>query len=120
MRHSLAAAVAGLFVAAGLGSVSIASSGTPSDGTTLTLPAPVTTLPTFPGIGLRPDRRLVSHVPGEVRTHEDVTVAVRPDGTPESVVLDERLHLSGTGAYLIYERGPARAASPIGDSLPPV
>jgi hypothetical protein len=120
MKSLLATAIAGLFIAAGVASGSAAGVGAPADGTTLTLPAPVTTLPTFPNLGLRPDRRLVSHVPGQVRTHEDVAIAMRPDGAPASVVLDERLHLSGTGAYLIYERGPARAASPIGDSLPPV
>ncbi|MDX6286585.1 MAG: hypothetical protein QOG53_2070 [Frankiales bacterium] len=86
----------------------------------IVLPKPVTTLPTFNGIGLRPDRRLVSSVPGEVRTTEDVTVAVAGDGQPVTVMLDERLRLSGTGNYLIYERGPAREARPLGDSIPPV
>ena len=87
---------------------------------TLILPAPVTNLPTFPDLGLRPDRRLVSDVPSTVRTHEDVTVSVDGRGTPVDVQLDERLHVYGTGAYLIYERGPARDAAPIGDSLAPV
>ena len=80
--------------------------------TVLVLPAPVTKLQTFPGIGLRPDRRLVSHVPADVRTTEDVSVAMDGAGTPAAVVLDEHLHVGGTGAYLIYERGPAARGEP--------
>jgi hypothetical protein len=86
----------------------------------LVLPAPVTNLPTFPHIGLRPDRRLVSHVPSTVQTREDVTVATDGGGTPSTVQLDEHLHVDGTGAYLIYEHGPARAAAPLDGSLAPV
>ncbi|MFL6240375.1 MAG: hypothetical protein ACJ735_12875 [Actinomycetes bacterium] len=87
---------------------------------TLILPTPITKLPTFNGLGLRPDRRLVSSVPGTVTTREDVAVAVNGSGTPTDVQLDEHLHVTGTGAYLIYERGPARAAAPLSNSLPPV
>ena len=106
-------------------SVAVVSPRTPAAAATpdlsvLRLPAPVTTLPTFPGIGLRPDRRLFSHVPSTVQTHEDVAVALDGTGQPVAVQLDEHLHVDGTGAYLIYERGPARAAVPLDNSLPPV
>jgi hypothetical protein len=106
------------FVLAGLGPLSAQAQ--PHAATTLTLPVPTTSLKTFPNIGLRPDRRLVSHVPSTVSTREDVAVAVDGSGTPAAVELDEHLHVDGTGAYLIYERGPARAAAPLDGSLPPV
>src|SRR3954451_13920758 len=86
----------------------------------LVLPAPITKLPTFPNIGLRPDRRLVSQVPGTLVTKEDVAVGVDGAGRPIDVQLDEHLRLTGTGPYLIYERGPARKARPIDNSLAPV
>ena len=115
------AIIAGVVLAGSpLGATHPAYAGTGTDADVIVLPKPVTTLPTFSGIGLRPDRRLVSSVPGEVRTTEDVTVAVAGDGTPAAVTLDEHLRLSGTGNYLIYERGPAREARPLGDSIPPV
>jgi hypothetical protein len=115
-RRALAVAVA---VALSAGT-QVASTAETGSGHTLLLPAPITKLPTFSGLGLRPDRRLVSHVPSTVSTREDVAVAVNGAGTPVSVRLDEHLHVNGTGPYLIYERGPARAAIPLGGSLPPV
>jgi hypothetical protein len=84
------------------------------------LPKPVTATATFGHLGLRPDRRLKSHTPGDMTTQERVEVAVDGRGTPAGVALDERLRIPGTGDYLIYERGPARAVRPIGASVPPV
>jgi hypothetical protein len=112
-----AVACATLAVAAPSAASAPTASASPS---VLVLPAPVTKLPTFPNIGLRPDRRLVSQVPGTVVTREDVTVGVDGGGNPVDVQLDEHLRLSGTGPYLIYERGPARKARPIDNSLAPV
>jgi hypothetical protein len=104
-----------------VGGVTAAASAQPGPGgNTIRLPRPVAATTTFPHIGLRPDRRLVSHAPGPVRTRELVTVALSGSGTPAAVVLDEHLHLRGTGDYLIYERGPARAVRPLDGSVPPV
>ena len=119
-RSASGLVVAGLVAAAAIGSGSAAYADNHEAADAIVLPKPVSTLPTFSGIGLRPDRRLVSSVPGDVRTTEDVTVALAGDGTPATVVLDEHLHLTGVGNYLIYERGPAREARPLGDSIPPV
>jgi hypothetical protein len=122
LRHLLATSLAAVSIAAGADAGASPARARaviqPSDA--IVLPKPVTTLPTFNGIGLRPDRRLVSSVPGDVRTTEDVGVAVDGQGKPATVTLDEHLRLSGTGNYLIYERGPAREARPLGDSLSPV
>src|SRR4051812_16224085 len=118
-RRSLAVATAVAIMSA-FASQATAKPDAAAPSATLTLPAPITTLPTFPHLGLRPDRRLVSHVPSTVNTSEDVSVAVDGAGTPMTVQLDEHLHVGGTGPYLIYERGPARAAAPLDGSLPPV
>jgi hypothetical protein len=69
---------------------------------------------------LRRDRLLTSVVPGPVRNHENVAVALGPSGSPESVVDRQRLLLHGTGNYTIRELGPARAATPVGATVPPV
>jgi hypothetical protein len=71
-------------------------------------------------IGLRKDRLKTSVAPGRVDDREDVTVAVGPDGTPAAVTDLQRLTIAGAGNYVIRERGPARAAVGLGDSVPPV
>jgi len=71
-------------------------------------------------VGARADRVLVSQVPGPVVNTEVVRVALDGTGTPQSVVVEQRLRLSGTGDYSVRERGPARASEPLGDEPPPV
>ena len=71
-------------------------------------------------VGARPDRVLVSVVPGPVVNDELVLVGLDGGGTPVRVLLEQRLRLTGTGDYQVRERGPARSAQPLGDGPPPV
>lgn len=71
-------------------------------------------------VGARPDRVLVSVVPGPVVNDEQVLVGLTGDGQVQTVRLEQRLRLTGTGDYQVRERGPARAAEPLGDEPPPV
>ena len=71
-------------------------------------------------VGARADRRLVSVVPGPVVNTEVVLVDLAGSGAPEQVMLEQRITLTGTGDYQVRERGPARAAQPLGDEPPPV
>lgn len=87
----------------------------------LKLPAPATAgLISGVDIGLPPDRLLVSKVPGTIRDDEQVYIDVSGDGTPAKVEVQQRLSIVGTGDYVVRERGPARAAVPIGDGPAPV
>ena len=86
-----------------------------SDAAQLAATALLQRLPNF-----RPDRLLPSNVPGPVVNDEVVRVGVGGDGTVREVVLDQRLRLTGTGDYAVRERGPARSATSLGDSAPPV
>jgi len=86
-----------------------------SDAAQLAATALLQKLPNF-----RPDRLLPSNVPGPVVNDEVVRVGVAGDGTVREVVLDQRLRLTGTGDYAVRERGPARSATSLGDSPPPV
>jgi hypothetical protein len=111
------AAAAGALVCASL-APAYAAAGPPRDA--IPLPVPVHGVPALSGIGLTPDRLLTSTVPGRVDDREDVRVLVGPDGAPARVTVDQHLELSGAGDYAIRERGPARAAVPVGDTVPPV
>lgn len=71
-------------------------------------------------VGARPDRVLRSVVPGPVRNDEVVRVGLRGDGSVAKVEVEQRLQLSGEGDYQVRERGPARAAVPLGEEPPPV
>lgn len=71
-------------------------------------------------VGARADRVLLSVVPGPVVNDEQVLVSVSGTGAPASVVVEQRLQLSGAGDYQVRERGPARASEPLGDEPPPV
>lgn len=86
----------------------------------LELPAPVTDLRVLPGVGVLPERLLVSAVPGPVRDDELVEVEVDGDGTPATVTMTQRLALTGTGDYVVRERGPARLAEALDGTVPPV
>ena len=71
-------------------------------------------------VGARPDRVLVSVVPGPVVNDEVVLVALTGSGAPAEVLVEQRLALSGTGDYSVRERGPARASEALGDEPAPV
>ncbi len=86
----------------------------------LALPRPLGGLPVVGGVGLTKDRLLTSRAPGPVANREAVTVALGPDGTPAAVTVEQRLSITGVGDYQIRERGPARGAEGIGDTVPPV
>ncbi len=68
----------------------------------------------------RADRVLVSNVPGPVVNDELVLVGLSGSGSPERVLIEQRLSLTGTGDYNVRERGPARASEALGDEPPPV
>jgi hypothetical protein len=86
----------------------------------LALPRPLDEVAVVGGAGLTRDRLLTSRAPGPVANREAVTVAVGADGTPAGVTVEQRLSITGTGDYQIRERGPARGAQGIGDTVPPV
>ena len=71
-------------------------------------------------VGARADRVLVSVVPGPVVNDEVVLVGLSGSGVPLSVVVEQRLQLSGQGDYQVRERGPARASEALGDEPAPV
>jgi hypothetical protein len=71
-------------------------------------------------VGCTADRLKASKVPGPVVNDELVLVGLDGGGTPRRVQLEQRLLLTGVGDYVIRERGPARAATPlVADSDPP-
>lgn len=104
-------------LAAGL---TVSLSAAPGLAADLQLPAPVASAPALPGIGLLPERLLTSQVPGPASGTERVEVAVAGDGSPAAVVLEQRLVLTGTGDYVVRERGPARAAQALDDTTAPI
>ncbi|MDX6273839.1 MAG: hypothetical protein QOJ92_1049 [Frankiales bacterium] len=70
--------------------------------------------------GTLPDRLRVSRAPGPVDDRDQVDVALGPEGQPARVTVEQRLRITGTGDYGIYERGPARRADALDDTSPPV
>jgi len=62
-------------------------------------------------VGCLPDRRKTSAVPGDVDNTEVVLVGMDGAGRPTRVQVEQRLVLSGSGDYVVRERGPARAAT---------
>lgn len=86
----------------------------------LALPAVVRpTLPPGNAVGATPERLAVSRVPGPVADTEHVAVAVTSDGEVADVSVDQTLALSGSGDYVVYERGPARSVEPLAATPPP-
>jgi hypothetical protein len=71
-------------------------------------------------VGARPDRVLVSVVPGPVVNDEVVLVGLDPAGGAQRVLVEQRLRLTGQGDYQVRERGPARASEALGDEPAPV
>jgi hypothetical protein len=86
---------------------------------TLPLPRPEAAL-AIQVPGTLPDRLRVSRAPGPVDSTDAVTVALDPTGKPTRVEVVQRLRITGTGDYGIYERGPARRADALDDTSPPV
>jgi hypothetical protein len=66
--------------------------------------------------GRGPERTL----PGEVRDEEQVRVEMDSDGTPVSVVVDQRLELTGVGDFFVKVPGPVSDVEPLpgSDSQP--
>lgn len=70
--------------------------------------------------GCTTDRLKASKVPGPVVNDELVLVGLDGGGTPSRVQVEQRLLLTKVGDYVIRERGPARAATPlVADTDPP-
>ena len=70
-------------------------------------------------VGCLPDRRKTSAVPGDVDNTEVVLVGMDGAGRPTRVQVEQRLVLSGSGDYVVRERGPARAATALVDGEDP-
>jgi hypothetical protein len=70
--------------------------------------------------GTLPDRLRVSRAPGPVDNRDLVQVSLDGSGVPVQVQVEQRLRITGTGDYGIYERGPARRADALDDTSPPV
>jgi hypothetical protein len=97
-----------------------AAGAAPAAAPCLTLPPVVRpTLPPGNAVGATPERLATSKVPGPVADTEVVRVGVDAAGVPASVSVDQTLMLSGSGDYVIYERGPARSVIPLAQTAPP-
>ena len=70
-------------------------------------------------LGCLPDRLKTSAVPGDVDNTEVVLVGMDGAGRPARVQVEQRLVLSGSGDYVVRERGPARAATALVDGEDP-
>ncbi len=96
----------------------------PAGTVPLRLPTPAeaqsTSAALLAAVGARPDRRLVSRVPGPADDDEQVRVALDGSGDVAQVLLEQRVVLSGTGDFQVRERGPARAAVSLSEESAPV
>jgi hypothetical protein len=97
-----------------------ASAGSPTAADSITLPAPVRGVAPVADAGLTHEQLRTSQAPGAVDGSQDVTVAVGPTGAPADVTVVQRLRIRGTGDYAIRQRGPARSAVALDDTVPPV
>lgn len=86
----------------------------------LVLPAPAVGIDVVEGAPVKAERLKKSHVPAPVVDTERVRVELAPDGTPVAVRMLQRIELSGTGDYVIRERGPALRVRTVGDTSAPV
>jgi hypothetical protein len=93
----------------------------PAFAAELPLPAPNPAPPLPPGLGATKDRLRTTVLPkgGTATDVEDVDVGMAGDGTPDSVTVDQQLHLSGVGDFVVIERGPARHAVALDGTDPP-
>ena len=86
----------------------------------LPAPQPAQDVALLEAVQARPDRVLVSVVPGPVVNDERVLVGLDGSGGLARVVVEQRLQLTGEGDYQVRERGPARASEALGDEPAPV
>ena len=68
----------------------------------------------------RPDRGLVSRVPGPATNDELVLVGLDGAGAASRVEVEQHVVLSGEGDFQVRERGPARAARTLSQESAPV
>ena len=68
----------------------------------------------------RPDRGLVSRVPGPATNDELVLVGLDGEGAAQRVEVEQHVVLSGEGDFQVRERGPARAARTLSEESAPV
>lgn len=109
-----AALAATAFVALG------APPASPAPGT-LTLPKPVGEIPVVAeAFADRPERLRRSIVPGPVDDTERIDVLVDPTGAPAVVTMTQRLVLSGTGQFIVWERSSAQDVEALEDTTAPV
>ena len=118
-------AAARLAAALGLITAPILPGSAPASAATrasIPLPAPVRNVDPLAGIniGLRKDRLLKSVVPGTVDNTEHLTARLGATGAPAEVDDVQELSITGAGAYIVRELGPARAAVSLNDTNPPV
>lgn len=112
MRRAVPRVVAGLVLLAGTAQ---------AQSPVLPLPRPTGAIPVpKEAFTDRPDRLNRTFVPGGVDDTEDVRVLVAPDGAPSAVTLTQRLVLSGSGQFVVYERSSAQDVEALEDSPPPV
>ena len=58
------------------------------------LPRPMDDVPVLAGVGLPPDRLLVSRTPGPVANREAITAAMDMSGVPVTVTVEQRLSIT--------------------------
>lgn len=98
------------------------SAATAAPKASIPLPPPVRNVDPLGGIniGLRADRLKKSVVPGTVDNTEHITARLGAAGAPAAVEDIQELAITGAGAYIVRELGPARAAVSLNDTNPPV
>jgi hypothetical protein len=117
------AAAGALALAAALAGAASATPSVPprQPANVLTLPKPVGAIPPPAGSFTdRPERLHTSMLPGAVDDTERVDVFVAPDGVPAKVTVTQRLVLTGTGQFIVWERATAQDAEALEDTLEPV
>jgi hypothetical protein len=92
----------------------------PAAAADLPLPAPAVGIDVVPGAPVKAERLRTSHVPGPVVDRERVRVELSPTGAPFAVRMLQRIELTGTGDFVIRQRGPASGARAIGGTTAPV
>ncbi len=118
-----AATVAALAVVAALGVTGgrVADATAQSDdGGVLVLPAPVGTIPLIAPDIVTPERRRTTFVPGPVSDDERIAIQLGTDGAPTTLVVRQRLALTGTGDFAVRERGPALRVTALEGTVAPI
>lgn len=87
----------------------------------LVLPKPVGEIPVPATVFAdRPERLRRSIVPGNVDDTERVELGLAPDGSLATVAMTQRLVLSGTGQFIVWERSSATDVEALNDTTAPV